>query len=137
MIQAMRQLALDFLYNELNGSGDEEVWYRDMRENDMGALFPYLVEAARDSMASNYYVLYPDPDDEQVAVLEQRVRKDEDDTKIPFVQSTGSQSPALGPVIKRSYSNAKGGGPSEKILNSTLAAFAEIGIQGEPWSGLL
>ena len=135
MIQAMRQLALDFLYNELNGSGDEEVWYRDMRENDMGALFPYLVEAARDSMASNYYVLYPDPDDEQVAVLEQRVRKDEDDTKIPFVQSTGSQSPALGPVIKRSYSNAKGGGPSEKILNSTLAAFAEIGIQGEPWSG--
>ncbi len=130
----MRQLALDFLYNELNGSGDEETWYRDVRENNMGALFPYLVEAARDSMAGNYYVLYPDPNDEQVAVLEQRVRKDEDTAKLPFIQSTGNMSPSLGPVIKRSYSKAKGGGPSKKVLDITINAFTEIGTHGEPWS---
>ena len=134
MIQDMRQLALDFLYNELDGQGDAEAWYRSMRENEMGKLFPYLIEAARDSMAENYYVLYPDPNDESVAVMEQRVFKDGDGPKIPFVQSTGSQSPALGPIIKRSYVKAKGGGPSDKILDSTLASFAETGMQDEPWS---
>ncbi len=134
MIQAMRQLALDFLYNELEGRGNEEDWYRDLRQNNMGALFPYLVEKARDSMSENYYVLYPDPSDNKVAVLEQRVRKEEDEAKLPFVQSTGSQSPNLGPVFKRSFLKGKGAGPSEKILNSTLAAFTEIGLQEQPWS---
>ena len=133
MIQTMRQLALDFIYHKLNGQGDAETWYRDVRQNDMGKLFPYLVEAARDSLADNYYVLYPDPNDARVAVLEQRVRKKEDELKLPFVQSTGSQSPALGPVIKRSYAKTKGG-PSEKILDSTLAFFGEIGMQGMAWS---
>jgi CRISPR-associated protein Csh1 len=85
-------------------------------------------------MATNYYVLYPDPNDERIAVLEQRELKEEDKPKLPFVQSTGSQSPALGPVIKRSYQKGKGGGPSDKILNSTLAAFAETGMRGERWS---
>ena len=130
----MRQLALDFIYHELNGQGDAETWYRDVRQNDMGRLFLYLVEAARDSLADNYYVLYPDSSDSRVAVLEQRVRKKEDEPKLPFVQSTGSQSPALGPVIKRSYAKAKGGGPSEKILDSTLAFFAEISMQDVAWS---
>jgi CRISPR-associated protein Csh1 len=138
MIQAMRQLALDFLYNELGGTGNEEDWYRDLRQNNMGALFPYLVEKARDSMSGNYYVLYPDPNDTQVAILEQRVLRDEDKPKLPFVQSTGSQSPALGPVIKRSFLKAKGAGPSEKILISTLKAFEELGkqdeVEAQPWS---
>lgn len=134
MIEAMRQLSLDFLYHELAGEGDAESWYRSIREQQAEHIFPYLVEAVRDSMASNYYVLYPDPNDEQAAVLEQRELKDEDKPKLPFVQSTGSQSPSLGPIIKRSFQKGKGGGPSEKILNSTLAAFAEIGMQGEPWS---
>ena len=134
MIYAMRQLALDYLYDTLGGSGDAETWYRNLRETEMAALFPYLVEAARDSMAENYYVLHPDPQDERVAVLEQRERKDEDKDKLPFVQSTGSQSPALGPVIKRSYQKGKGGGPSEKILTSTLTAFAEQGVQAAPWA---
>ncbi len=134
MIQAMRQLALDFLYNELKGQGDAELWYRDTRENELEKLFPYLVEKARDSLADNYYVLYADSDNDEVAILEQRVFKAEDESKLPFVQSTGSQSPALGPIIKRSYSKAKGGGPSGKILDSTLATFAEMGMQDNPWS---
>ena len=135
MIQDIRQLALDFLYNELGGQGDAEAWYSSTRDGEMERLFPYLIEAARDSLAENYYVLYPDPEDERVALLEQRVRKAEDTAKLPFVQSTGSQSPALGPIIKRSFAKAKGGGPSDKILDSTLAAFAEMGLQNEPWSG--
>lgn len=134
MIQAMRQLALDFLYSELEGQGDAELWYQSTRENELEKLFPYLVEKARDSLAGNYYVLCPDPNDDEVAILEQRVFKPEDESKLPFVQSTGSQSPALGPIIKRSYSKAKGGGPSDKILDSTVAAFAEMSIQDNPWS---
>jgi len=134
VIESIRQLSLDFLYHELGGEGDAELWYRSVREQEAELIFPYLVEAVRDSMASNYYVLYPDPNDEQVAVLDQRELKDEDKSKLPFVQSTGSQSPALGPIIKRSFQKGKGSGPSEKILNSTLVAFAEIGMRGEPWS---
>ncbi len=130
----MRQLALDFLYYELQGSGDTETWYRELRKNKMELLFPYLIEAALGSMASNYYVIYPDKFDDNVAILEQRVFREEDSNKLPFVQSTGSQSPALGPVIKRSYSKAKGAGPSSKILNSTLKAFDSIGEQVLDWS---
>ncbi len=130
----MRQLALDFLYSELKGTGDTEEWYRQLRRDKMEVLFPYLIEAARDSMASNYYVIYPDEFDDNIAILEQRVFKEGVSNKLPFVQSTGSQSPALGPVIKRSYSKAKGAGPSGKILNSTLKAFAKIAENEKPWS---
>ena len=89
MVQDMRQLALNFLYNKLDGQGDAETWYGNMRNNEMEKLFPYLIEAARDSMADKYYVLYPDPDDERVAVLEQRVFKDGDGPKLPFCSING------------------------------------------------
>jgi CRISPR-associated protein Csh1 len=134
MILEMRQLGLDYLYSKLNGSGDAEEWYRDLRGNNIEALFPYLVEPAKDSMASNYYVIFLDGNNNEIAVLEQRVFKEGDSEKLPFVQSTGSQSPALGPVIKRSFSKEKGGGPTVKILDTTLKAFAEIGREGQLWS---
>lgn len=134
MIGAVRQLALDFLYHELDGEGDAETWYRQVRDTHMDKLFPYLVEAPRESGADNYYVICPDPHDDEIAVLEQRVLKTADATKLPFVQSTGSQSPALGPVIKRSFQKSKGGGPSEKILDATIAAFGVIGAGSDPWS---
>jgi CRISPR-associated protein Csh1 len=135
MLEDMRQLALQHLYKELDGTGEPEVWYNDLRANAPEKLFPFLIEAARDSMAKNFYVLLPDPQDPDTALLEARefIASLHGD-KLPFVQSTGSQSPALGPVLKRSFNKDKGGGPSAKILLSTLQAFAEIATQEAPWS---
>lgn len=139
MLEAMSQLALDFLREELpDDTGDKSEpweWYQEVRDKRPELLFPFLVEAARDSMAPNYYLLRADKEDPSTAVLEQReFKRGEDETKLPFVQSTGSQSPALGPIIKRSFSKQKGGGPSVKILNSTLKEFREIGERYESWS---
>jgi CRISPR-associated protein Csh1 len=134
MIQAMRQLALDFLYHELAGEGDAEAWYLTMREQNMGQLLPYLVESVRESMARNYYVLYPDPKDAQVAVLEQRELKEEDKLKLPFVKSTGPNSPALGPVLKRTSKPGGETGPSSRTLATTLKAFEALGEANLPWS---
>ena len=130
----MRQLALDFLYDELSGTGDQETWYQNLRQNNMGALFPYLIEAARDSLADNYYVLYPDPNNTDVAILEQRVFRSKEDTKkLPFVK-TPPRSPDIGPVIKRSYDPKDGGGPKKRTLQDNLRAFKTIGENQEPWS---
>lgn len=134
MLESMRQLALHHLYRSLEGAGDPEEWYRSLRREAPERLFPFLIEPARESMARNYYVLLPDPLDPQAALLEQRELRPQDAQRLPFVQSTGSQSPALGPVIKRSFAKGKSGGPSEKILNSTLQAFRATAQEGQPWS---
>ncbi len=134
----MSQIALDYLREHLpDETGDKSEpweWYLRVREEQPELLFPYLIEAARGSMSPNYYVLRADPSDAQVAVLEQQEWKEGDELRLPFVQSTGSQSPALGPVIKRTYSKAKGAGPSPKIMESTRKEFEKIGGSGELWS---
>lgn len=134
MLEAMGQLALHFLYMELGGEGNAEAWYSKLRLNNLEKLFPYLIEPDRASMAQNYYVLFADPQDPDLAILEARAFVPGDAKRLPFVQSTGSQSPALGPVLKRTYNTGKGGGPSGKILQSTLRAFQEISKQNKPWS---
>ena len=35
----------------------------------------------------------------------------------PFVKPSGNMSAQIGPIIKRGYTKAKGGGPSRKILS--------------------
>lgn len=138
MLRAMYQLALDYLYtnHRLDGEPeDPDEWYRHVRTKDPIRLLQYLIESPRTSMASNYYVLSADPYDPNVAVLEQReFDPDRDAARIPFVQSTGSQSAAIGPVIKRSFASGKGAGPSSKILQTTLDAFEDISRSGKPWS---
>jgi len=134
MIGTMRQIALDYLYNKLGGTGDSETWYQNLRNNEMKKLLPYLIEAPRDSMAKHYYVIVPDPNDRYTAILEQREMKKEDTLRLPFVQSTGAQSPALGPIIKRGFQKDKGGGPSAKILHTTLKKFETLASDQQPWS---
>ena len=118
LLDAMVRIALDHLREELpDDMGDRSdpwTWYLRLREERPELLFRYLIEAPRGSLSPNYYVLRADAD-EDVAVLEQRERKDGDELRLPFVQSTGSQSGALGPVIKRTYATGKGPGPSPKI----------------------
>lgn len=135
MLEAMKQLALDFLWNH-EGSGeppdDLESWFKDFRQNAPEKLFQYLVESTE--RMERYYTLSPDKEDPDLAVLEALDFKESDNIKLPFNQSSGSQGAALGPVIKRTYSNAKGAGPSAKIQKTTLDSFEAIGESDEPWS---
>jgi CRISPR-associated protein Csh1 len=139
VLDAMSRIALDHLREELpDDTGDKSKpweWYLRVREERPELLLPYLVEAPRGSLSPNYYVLRADPDAE-VAVLEQReFVRGRDDLRLPFVQSTGSQSGALGPVIKRTYARDKGPGPSQKINETTRKDFRKIAAAGDPWSG--
>jgi CRISPR-associated protein Csh1 len=135
----MSRIALDHLREQLpDNTGDQSEpweWYLRVREERPELLFPYLIEPPRGSLSPNYYVLSADPS-EEVAVLEQReFVRGRDDLRLPFVQSTGSQSGALGPVIKRTYATGKGPGPSQKINETTQKDFREIADADEPWSG--
>ncbi len=138
MLKTMYNLSLDFLYYELrrNGEPDDPLeWYIFVREEDPLRIFPYLMESPKESMATNFYVLFPSPEDETTAILEQReFDPDKHTQKIPFIKPTGSQSPALGPVIKRSYNKAKGG-PSENTLWTNITSFERIANEGKEWSG--
>lgn len=135
MLDAMSRIALDHLREELSDNTDKIdpwAWYLRLREQRPELLFEYLIEPPRGSLSPNYYVLRAD-EDEGVAVLEQReFVRGKDDLRLPFVQSTGSQSGALGPVIKRTYATGKGPGPSPKINETTKKDFRKIAEAGEP-----
>jgi CRISPR-associated protein Csh1 len=141
MLEAMRQLALDALWVELDGgqSPDPEEWYRGLRKKDLGRLFPWLVEDVEQEGGKDkqrYYTLQPDPTSADLAILEAHEFKDEDAARLPFNQPSGSQAAALGPIVKRTApSKTKEAGPSVKIQQTTLKAFEEIAGLGKPWSG--
>jgi CRISPR-associated protein Csh1 len=142
MLEAMRRLALDSLWVELDGANhpDPEVWYRELRQHDLGRLFPKLVEDVDESGGSSketprYYTLRADPDLSATAILEVHEFRPGDAAKLPFNQPSGSQSPALGPLVKRTpRAKGKEAGPSVKIQETTLGAFEEIADQKQPWS---
>ncbi|ABO49080.1 hypothetical protein Dred_0536 [Desulforamulus reducens MI-1] len=140
MIEAMRTLALDYLVQELAGypvPQDPEQWYQEFRKNSPGRMFPYLVEDS--GRIEKVYLL----EEKATGVVEltvqdmihepggSRVGCTQD--KLPFIKPPGSQSPQMGPVIKRSYQSGKSG-PSAKILNTTMKSFAEIASDNKPWS---
>jgi len=50
---------------------------------------------------------------------------------LPFIKPSGAQGAQVGPVIKRSYTRVKGGGPSRKILNTTMNYFRDLAKFGE------
>lgn len=140
LLEAMRQLALDSLWVELDGakSPDPEAWYRAIRGAHLARLFPKLVEDVEQEGSKDkqrYYTLRTDPKRPDTAVLEVHEFKEGDGGRLPFNQPSGSQAAALGPVIKRSApSKVKEAGPSVKIQETTLAAFDKIAGVGAPWS---
>jgi CRISPR-associated protein Csh1 len=139
MLEAMRELALEYLRNRLGGPDKETAQqrYDRVRAADPVTLFPFLVEASNEGEEglTRYYTLSADPDDTEVAVLVPAELKHGEGWRLPFNQPSGSQSAALGPVIKRT-AGAKGKppGPTEKIRDTTIKAFREIGGAGQPWS---
>src|SRR5262245_31647838 len=125
MLEAMRQLALDALWIEMDGgkSPNPEAWYRELRAKNLGRMFPKLVEDVEQEGSKDkqrYYSLRADLDQPEVAILKATEFKEGDSTKLPFNQPSGSQAAALGPIIKRSApSKTKEAGPSPKIQQTT------------------
>lgn len=136
MLEAMRQLALDYLFKEL-GDGmppaDLDGWFRELRREHPEKLFPFLVEDTE--KVKEVYVIEPEPNDPKVASLSSREMTSQLAPSLPFTRPSGPQGAQIGPVLKRSYSKQKGPGPSTKILRTTLDSFHEIAQSGKPWSG--
>lgn len=139
MIDDMKQLALDYLVQEL---GEEEIpedpqkWYSKLRVEHPEKLFPYLVE---DNAKIDKVYILNQLSGGLASVTVQDISLNNDSGgcpayKLPFIKPTGSQSPAVGPVIKRTYSKEKRAGPSEKILSTTLGYFRSITKENKPWS---
>ena len=138
MIDAMRTLALDYLFDKLGDKNSPpknlDDWYHELCTSDSEKLFPFLVESVEGI-----------EEDDKVYIFEQDIDKDivrlvpEDAEKnirwLPFMKPTGSQSAQIGPVIKRTYSKGTGGGPSPKILITTMGSFKQMGCSNKPWGG--
>ena len=131
MLQQMRQVALETLASEFQSTKESEQWYEEARASSADKLLKYLVESPESE--ANFYTLRSDPNDAETSILEQWQTKPEHLTQLPFNQPTGSQSAALGPLIKRTYANNTPG-PSSKIQKTTLDSFGEIGSLTHLWS---
>ncbi|MEW6327035.1 MAG: TM1802 family CRISPR-associated protein [Thermodesulfobacteriota bacterium] len=135
MINAMRTLALDYLFDELgdkdNPPQNLEEWYHKLRTDHPERLFPFLVESGEN--VEKIYILEKDIDKDTVRLSPEDMTE-EKARGLPFMRPSGSQGAQIGPVIKRSYSKAGGPGPSAKILKTTMESFEEIAGDNKPWS---
>jgi CRISPR-associated protein Csh1 len=141
MLDKMRKLALGYLCAQtgVDASSEPESFYRQTREKRLGWLFRFLVEDIGEDEAADgrprYYTLSSDPKEDLVAVLEAHELTGETAAKLPFNMPSGSQSAALGPVIKRTPpSRTKPAGPTAKTQKTTLRDFDKIAQSNRPWS---
>ena len=103
MINAMRTLAIDYLFDNLgdrnNPPQDLEAWYHKLRNVHGEQLFPFLVEDVEG--IEKVYILYPDKIDSSMVNMNVEDMTEEKALKLPFKQY---RARAIGPVIKRSKS---------------------------------
>ena len=135
MLEEMKNLALDYLWSE-EGQGEVpdnlDEWFKDIRAEKPEQIFPYLVEAS--DRIEKFYTLAPDSNDPDLAVLEVADFQKGDNIRLPFNQASGPRSPALGPVIKRTYESGEGAKPTLKTQESTLKSFENLAQENKPWS---
>lgn len=134
----MRSLALDYLIQEIGARSipdDAEEWYSNLRKNEPEKLFPYLVEDS--GKLERVYIIEQEDSDSAfltvMDVIDGKFGEGCTGDKLPFMRPSGPQSAQVGPVFKRSYTGNKGG-PSEKILETTMHYFAEVSDAERPWS---
>ncbi|MDQ7826162.1 MAG: TM1802 family CRISPR-associated protein [Candidatus Eremiobacteraeota bacterium] len=136
MLDAMRILALDYLFEEIGDKNNPpysvEDWYTEIRETKPEILFPFLVERS-ENLKEIFSLEYSEKDD--IVTLFKEEMTSEKAAWLPFMRPSGSQAAQVGPVLKRSYSKEKGAGPTAKILSTTLNSFKEIASAKQPWSG--
>ncbi|MBE9569621.1 MAG: CRISPR-associated protein, partial [Proteobacteria bacterium] len=134
MLGAMRTLALDYLFQELDEAhppDDLDTWYQDLRANSPEKLFRFLVEDTGKIEKIFFIRKSEDSNLAEVHVMERRPEISQD---LPFVKPSGSQGAQIGPVIKRTYTKKNGAGPSRKILNTTIGYFRELATSDKSWS---
>lgn len=121
MFSSMQALALAHLRAEAQQEAGN---FRTLRREFPGLVAGKLVESP--GKIKRVYVLSPSPLEDDLLELSVHDLTDALVRSVPFVQSSGSQSANLGPVLKRTYSKGKGPGPSRKILGSTLKSFQRL-----------
>ncbi|MCL0060639.1 CRISPR-associated protein [Dehalococcoidia bacterium] len=138
MIDAMRTLALDYLFGKLGDTKSPpknlDDWYHELCTSHSEKLFPFLVESVEGiKEGDKVYILEQDIDKDTVRLVPEDAEKNI--RWLPFMKPTGSQSAQIGPVIKRTYSKGKGAGPTAKILKTTMESFTIISCANKLWSG--
>lgn len=140
MLHEMRELALqDLLYRCKETYNIDITTLTDIttiRQQYGQVLSSLLVEDVEKIV--RVYILTPLLEEEMTVEMhvEDLEKNAEKAKKLPFIKPTGAQSPAVGPIIKRTNKPKEQPpyGPSPKILNTTLAAFKQIANAHLEWS---
>lgn len=139
MLESARKLALIYLWENLNPNKDMPVslsgWFIQERKDNPQRFFKFLIE--NPSKIEKVYVLTPAEDNADIVDMKELSLDsfgDQASEKLPFNMPSGSQSAALGPLIKRTFSKEKGAGPSTKILNTTVTSFRHLSEQSTSWA---
>jgi CRISPR-associated protein Csh1 len=130
MINAMRTLALDYLFDKLgekdNPPQNLEEWYYKLRTDHPERLFPFLVESVEG--IEKVYILEKDVE-EKTARLVPEDMTEEKAKWLPFIKPTGGRSPQIGPIIKVSKDS-----PKVLTLENTMESWKEIADSNKLWS---
>ncbi len=133
MLAEMRALAVDYLSDQLG-----ETLFDLKNSTPAGmprlprvpTLNRYLVEASE--KIKRAYLLILDKRERDFVRLKAFELDEEKSQRLPFVKPTGAQSPAIGPVFKRTFQGNKPG-PSESHLQRSRKAFAKLAQEKTPW----
>lgn len=131
MLDAMSQLALDFLRERLKADDDTDPWewYLEAREL-RPELSRYFLEPARESIAPNYYVLRLDSDNPDTVLLEQHEFVPEECASLlPWFKIPGPMSGDAS-VTKRNVNK----GPGPKVTKQTFTRLKNESNSEEVWS---
>jgi CRISPR-associated protein Csh1 len=131
MLGSMRTLALDYLFQELDGGhppDNLDSWYQELRANHPEKLFSFLVESVEN--IEKIYILQADAD-KDTTKLSVEDMTEEKAFRLPFKQY---RARAIGPVIKRAKSKNKVS-PNLTTQNATLKYFRKVGESSAPWAG--
>lgn len=130
MLEAMRQLALDFLFKELaNGVLDDDLekWFQNLRRCHPEKLFQYLIEQNKLDRA---YVISPSETFGEARLEIYDVSPD-NRHRLPWAQIKGPNSGDFGPVLKRNIDR----GPNQAAQKSTVKRMNDAASDNKAWSG--
>ncbi|MDQ2696023.1 MAG: hypothetical protein M3Z21_11735, partial [Pseudomonadota bacterium] len=131
MLNAMRELALLELNRRfgLNGASLDQLRHEHGQD-----IAPLLVEASE--KINRVYLLQAVPGQPGVVRMWSEELDDDKRRRLPFNKPSGSQSPAIGPVLKRTYKpkDRPPFGPSLRIQRTTQDAFDALAGSQTPWS---
>ena len=119
MLEAMRHLSLLYLQEYLGLDSDYSL--QQIRDSFPGELNSLLVESS-EKIKRVYVLSKVNSDTAKMSAIE---LTPEHLKRLPFNKPSGSQSPAIGPVIKRTFADKKIG-PTKKIQDTTLSYFLEL-----------